>query len=98
MSQPADVALPLATSFMHFYPKGHRERVDPTRNIRRGYTLVCQGSLFHEAVLVRTWGRIGSTRPQSRSLPCTSWAEARQAMTKLARRRLRRGYHLIRWE
>ena len=41
-------------------PPLHLCRIDPSRNMRRFYGLMLQPTLFGEASLIRTWGRIGS--------------------------------------
>jgi predicted DNA-binding WGR domain protein len=66
-------------------------RVDPTRNMARFYVLMLQPTLFGETALLRQWGRIG-TRGREKSEYFDSDAEAISAATKLAARKMRRGY------
>lgn len=38
----------------------HLQRIDPTQNMRRFYTLAIQPTLFGGASVIRNWGRIGT--------------------------------------
>ncbi|UUP20054.1 WGR domain-containing protein [Nitratireductor thuwali] len=69
----------------------HLRRIDPSQNMRRFYSLSVQPTLFGGASLVRDWGRIG-TRGQSMIETFDTPAEAGDAMTRLERRKRRRGY------
>ncbi len=59
--------------------------------MRRFYSLSVQPTLFGGASLVRDWGRIG-TRGQSMIETFDTPAEAGVALTRLERRKRRRGY------
>lgn len=76
---------------MNDLPLVHLRRIDPSRNMRRFYSLSVQPTLFGGASLVRDWGRIG-TRGQSMIETFDTPAEADDAMTRLERRKQRRGY------
>ena len=69
----------------------HLRRIDPSRNMRRFYTLAIQPTLFGGASIIRNWGRIGTT---GRSMVETfdSDGEAASASIRLERAKRRRGY------
>lgn len=69
----------------------HLRRIDPTRNMRRFYTLDIQPTLFGGASVIRNWGRIGTT---GRSMVETfdSDGEATCASIRVERAKRRRGY------
>lgn len=69
------------------------DRRDPGRNMARFYRLDIAPDLFGGAVLVRSWGRIGS-RGQERRHWFATVAEAARAQDLWAGRKLRRGYLL----
>ena len=69
----------------------HLRRIDPSQNMRRFYSISLQPTLFGGASLVRDWGRIG-TRGQSMIETFDTPIEASDAMTRLERRKRRRGY------
>lgn len=69
----------------------HLRRIDPSRNMRRFYGLSVQRNLFGEWVLLREWGRIGY-RGRSKEDPFPDPGPAHDALNRLARRKLRRGY------
>lgn len=65
--------------------------VDPTRNMARFYSMQVQPSLFGEWELVREWGRIG----QAGTVKATAYptqTEAEEALARLERQKVRRGY------
>ena len=66
-------------------------RVDPTHNMHRFYCLVLTQSLFGEAGVVRTCGRIG-TSGQSRTDWYGEHQEADTALHAPLRAKRRRGY------
>jgi predicted DNA-binding WGR domain protein len=66
-------------------------RVDPTRNMRRFYSLDVERDLFGKVVLVRRWGRIGTSGKVRLDEFCTE-GEARAAMHRLELRKVSRGY------
>lgn len=69
----------------------HLTKIAPEANQWRYYRLDVQPSLFGEWGLVREWGRIGSAGQER-----TDWfadrADAEAALSRLARRKARRGY------
>lgn len=69
----------------------HLRRIDPSRNMRRFYALSVQRNLFGEWVLFREWGRIGSGgRVKEEAFQAS--APAHDALNRLARQKVRRGY------
>lgn len=65
--------------------------VDPARNMARFYSLQVQASLFGEWVLVREWGRIGQAGTV-KATPYPSQSEAEEALDRIQRQKVRRGY------
>ncbi len=82
---PNQLALPL-------FPMPLR-RVDPTRNMRRFYSLDVERDLFGKVVLVRRWGAIG-TAGKVRLDEYPDEAKALGSMEALRAQKLRRGYSL----
>ena len=78
MSKPASVPLYL-------------RRIDPTKNMRRFYSLSVQPTLFGGASLIRDWGRIG-TRGQTMMETFDTADDADLAFDRLERSKRRRGY------
>ena len=66
-------------------------RICPERNERRFYRLAICPDLFGRAVLLRQWGRIGTTGHQ-RLDPHPDPGAAFNALAHLARLKRRRGY------
>jgi predicted DNA-binding WGR domain protein len=66
-------------------------RIDPTRNMARFYTVAVEPTLFGDASLVRSWGRIGTAGRCKIELFETR-AAATAAYDRILRRRLARGY------
>ncbi|MCG8274215.1 WGR domain-containing protein [Aquamicrobium sp. NLF2-7] len=69
----------------------HLQRIDPTQNMRRFYTLAIQPTLFGGASVIRNWGRIG-TNGQSMMETFDSEDEATAVSLRLERAKRRRGY------
>ncbi|AKI03542.1 hypothetical protein IMCC20628_04878 (plasmid) [Hoeflea sp. IMCC20628] len=67
------------------------ERTDASKNMARYYAMEISGTLFGEACLTRTWGRIGS-RGQSRMQQFESEGEAVDLFLDLMRKKHKRGY------
>ena len=65
--------------------------IDPSRNMARYYHMTIQPTLLGEWSLVREWGRIGKGG-QVKQASFSSAEEARQAFTRLAKAKQRRGY------
>lgn len=59
------------------------------------YELETELSLFYPKVLIRRWGRIGTTRPRTKRHICDSPEEMETLVRHVRRRRQRRGYHLV---
>lgn len=67
-------------------------KVDPSRNMKRFYSVTIQPTFLGACCLVRIHGRIGKS---SRLLPpivCTDEAAASRAAERLVARKKRRGY------
>lgn len=71
----------------------HIERVDATKNMARYYTLEITTTLFGEACLVRSWGRIGKNG-QSKKHHFDREEDAVDLFLALARQKRARGYQL----
>lgn len=69
----------------------HMRRIDPTRNMRRFYSLAIQPTLFGGASLIRSWGRIG-TKGRSMIQTFDQEKQAIDAMAKLESTKRRRNY------
>jgi predicted DNA-binding WGR domain protein len=69
----------------------HLRRIDPSRNMRRFYTLAIQPTLFGGASVIRSWGRIG-TNGRSKMETFDSEDDAATASIRLDRVKRRRGY------
>ncbi len=67
------------------------ERTDASKNMARYYAMEISGTLFGEACLTRTWGRIGS-RGQTRMQQFESEGEAVDLFLDLMRKKRKRGY------
>jgi predicted DNA-binding WGR domain protein len=78
------------------FQEGHTLRfhsVDPERSRFRFYTITVQRTLWGEAAIVRTFGRIGTTGRQFVSIH-PSLDLAAEAFEREVTRRIGRGYHL----
>ena len=69
----------------------HLRRVDPTRNMRRYYSVTVQPTLFGEWALQREWGRIGAGG-RAVETRYHSEGEAAAAMGRLLSAKEHRGY------
>lgn len=69
----------------------HLQRIDPTQNMRRFYSLAIQPTLFGGATVIRNWGRIG-THGQSMMTTFDRPEEADSVFMGLERSKRRRGY------
>ncbi|NVO29522.1 WGR domain-containing protein [Donghicola sp. C2-DW-16] len=69
----------------------HLTRRDPSCNMSRFYALSLEPTLFGEVMLIRTWGRIG-TSGQVKVQTFTQPAEAIDALDRLRHQKLKRGY------
>ncbi|MBO9422707.1 WGR domain-containing protein [Labrenzia sp. R4_2] len=69
----------------------HLRRIDPTRNMRRFYSLTVQPTLFGGASLIRDWGPIG-TRGKTMMVTFDNPADAANALMRIERSKKRRGY------
>jgi predicted DNA-binding WGR domain protein len=67
------------------------ERTEPAKNMARFYAMQISGTLFGEACLIRTWGRIGR-RGQSKMHHFESEHEAVDLFLELMRQKRNRGY------
>jgi predicted DNA-binding WGR domain protein len=66
-------------------------RIDPEQGVRRFYSLMIERDLFGGVVLIRNWGRIG-TSGQEMVEEFASEVEAGQALEAVAAAKRRRGY------
>ncbi len=69
----------------------HLRRIDPSRNMRRFYTLAIQPTLFGGASIIRNWGRIG-TNGRLMVETFDSDGEATSASIRVERAKRRKGY------
>jgi predicted DNA-binding WGR domain protein len=90
-SQPDDLADPDPPVFCLFH------RLDPARNIARFYLITTGPVLLDAYAVTRFWGRIGGHQRHLVS-PCGSAGEALSLASRLAQRRLKRGYRLVQGE
>ena len=90
-SQPGDLADPDPPVFCLFH------RLDPARNIARFYLITTGPALLDAYAMTRFWGRIGGHQRHLVS-PCGSAGEALNLASRLAQRRLKRGYRLVQGE
>ena len=67
------------------------ERTEPENNMARYYAMEISASLFGEACLIRTWGRIGK-RGQSKIHHFASERDAVALFLELMRQKRKRGY------
>jgi predicted DNA-binding WGR domain protein len=67
------------------------ERTEPAKKMARYYAMEISGTLFGEACLTRTWGRIGR-RGQSKMEHFESEHEAVDLFLDLMRQKRNRGY------
>lgn len=73
----------------------HFQQIDPGRNRARFYSLTISRTLFGEPVLIRRWGRIGTTGQGAETLFPTP-RDAIRALRRAARKRRARGYRRTR--
>ncbi|MDO5703558.1 MAG: WGR domain-containing protein [Paracoccus sp. (in: a-proteobacteria)] len=69
----------------------HLTRIDEPRNMARYYALEATGDLFGGAVMIRRWGRIGSTGRDRREWFADPTAAHHEA-ERWRRAKVRRGY------
>ncbi len=72
----------------------HLIHVDPDVNMARFYRIELQPTLFGEVSILRAWGRIG-TNGQAMRVTYDDEAQAGEALQKLEKQKLRRGYVLV---
>lgn len=72
-------------------------RIDPTRNMRRFYSVSVQPNLFGGHSVMRNWGRIG-TSGRIRLVLYDSKSHALDAQDNLVRSKLQRGYEQLNHE
>jgi predicted DNA-binding WGR domain protein len=80
---PVQLALPLTATSL--------QRVDPSRNMAKFYSLEVERDLFGRVVVVRRWGRIG-TAGKTRLDEHPDEGRAVAALVKLEASKRRRGY------
>ncbi len=69
------------------------QRLDPSKNMARFYSLEVERDLFGHVVLVRRWGRLG-TAGKTRLDEHRGEGEALAALADLEARKKRRGYRV----
>lgn len=67
---------------------------NPTKNCSHRYFITYQRSLWDEYTVLRQWGRLGAERQFSRAEHYQQPTPAQKQVSRLIRRRLRRGYRL----
>ena len=72
----------------------HIQRIDPSRNMARYYTLAIEPTLFGEISLTRAWGRIGTSGQQKIEV-FSSERDAVAAFLDLTRQKRQKGYRPI---
>jgi predicted DNA-binding WGR domain protein len=85
---------PAVVGFRHY---ARFERVDPSQNCQRFYTLSWQPELWGGIALVRHWGRRGNQGSQRLEGSYPDRQSAQGLAERLIRRRLRRRYELVDW-
>lgn len=71
----------------------HLRRINPEKNMRRFYLMTVQRDLFGGALLIREWGRIGSTGKIKTSYHRDE-GQAIDALNDIATAKRKRGYKL----
>jgi predicted DNA-binding WGR domain protein len=95
MGDPTDATGSATPAVVPFAHAARFVSVDPAKNRSRFYELRLQPTLWGDTALVRAWGRLGTpgrTAVRSYADPRVARATAEQ----LVRRRLQRGYRLVR--
>jgi predicted DNA-binding WGR domain protein len=85
---------PAVGGFRHY---ARFERIDPSQNCQRFYTLSWQPLLWGGIALVRHWGRLGNQGSQRVEGSYPDRASAQRLTERLIRRRLQRRYELVDW-
>lgn len=67
-------------------------KIDPSRNMKRFYSVAIQPTILGACCLVRMHGRIGGSTRVLPPVPYTSLPAAQVALERLAARKKRRGY------
>jgi predicted DNA-binding WGR domain protein len=93
-SQAAVSEPPAVVGFRHY---ARFERIDPSQNCQRFYTLSWQPELWGGIALVRHWGRLGNQGSQRLEGSYPDRQSAQQLAARLIRRRLQRRYLLVDW-
>jgi predicted DNA-binding WGR domain protein len=69
-------------------------RINPEKNEARFYLVEAGPSLVDPYAVIRLWGRIGGHQ-RGMVTPCASAAEAEALTRRLVRRKIKRGYILV---
>lgn len=83
--------MPPPRQFSLFPENARLQRIDPATNCWRFYRLTLQGDLFGGTVLVRSWGRLGTTG-QERRQRFNDVVAAQKELMRWVRVKQRRGY------
>jgi len=67
-------------------------RVDPALNMYRWYSLSVQPTLFDSCAVICAWGRMRTLYQRMRIIPAASLEQAMAIATKIAAKKVRRGY------
>ncbi len=68
-------------------------RIDPSRNMRRFYTVAVEVTLFDDVACTRTYGRIGGRGGRVMVGLFETQSEAIAALGRLVNTKIARGYH-----
>ena len=82
--------------FVHFVHYIRFVSCDPAKNRNRFYLLSWQPTLDGRAVLISTWGRLG-TPGRARVMCYREQADVQDIIAQIIRRRLQRGYRVVEW-
>ncbi len=92
--QPGSVPVEVLAQFAHYI---RFVSCDPAKNRNRFYLLNWQPALDGSAVLISTWGRLG-TRGRSQIIRYPEQAPVHEVIRRIIQRRLQRGYQVIEWQ
>lgn len=87
--------LTMLLAMTQLVPQLYCQRIDPSKNMARYYTLYLQQTLFGETSLVRCWGRIGARGQETIDV----FADEREPIglfLRIAHQKRSRGYKTVR--
>ena len=71
-------------------------RIDQAKNMSRWYSINVQPTLIDRCAVVCSWGRYGGNYQRVQVLPMESFETAREVAAIIAKRKIRRGYSIVR--